>query len=410
MKWKKISLITIAIVLVSAAAFFLITGLGKKEKAVGIGNQTAGVYADKIIIGSTSALTGHVGFFAEYVEGARAYIKRVNERGGIWGRKIELVSYDDQYDPNKTVFYTQKLINEDKAFALLNYVGTPTGTRVMPLIEEAGIPLLGIGSGAQVFRTPVRKYVYNLRASYHQEVDAFVTGVVEELGIKKIAVFYQYDAYGFDGLEGVETSLKRYDLKPVAVASYERGTLEVEKALETISASQAEAVMIVGVYSPSAKFIKLARERGFNPLFGNLSFTGSEALASELGAAGNGVVVTQVVPPVTEAGKLTGVDEYVDALAKASPGHPATFSGLEGFMDAKVLVEGLQRAGQELTRKKLLQALEGIQQYDLGIDSTVDFSPTQHQGMQRVYLTHLQDGKFVLFENWQASENSLRNR
>ncbi|EKD46885.1 MAG: hypothetical protein ACD_67C00028G0002 [uncultured bacterium] len=349
-----------------------------------------------------------MGFFSEYINGANAYIKKINSEGGVFGRRIELLSYDDQYDPEKTVYYTQKLINDDKVFALLNYVGTPTGTKIVPIVEEAKIPLVGIGSGAQIFREPLKEYIYNLRPSYHQEADAFISGIVEELGIKKIAIFYQYDAYGFDGLKGAEISLERYGLKPTAIASYERGSLDVGGALATIKDSGAEAVFIVGVYGPTAEFIKQARAQNFNPIFGNLSFTGSEALAKELGADGNGVVVMQVVPPPTEKNLLIGVDDYINDLNASLPGHEATFSGLEGYADAEVFVEGLKRAGKELTRENFMNGLESIEKYDLGLASPVNFSATQHQGMQRVYATYLRDEKFVLFRDWKTAEFNVK--
>lgn len=378
-------------------------GLGKKPTvvtSVSHGDSENGIFSDRIVIGSSSALTGHVSFFAEYLFGAKAYFEKVNSKGGVLGRKVDLISYDDQYDPEMTVLNTQRLIAEDKVFSLFNYVGTPTTTKALPLINEAKIPLVGIGSGGEIFRNPFQKYVFNVRASYHQEIDAFVSGAVKELGIKKIAVLYQYDAYGLDGLKGAEISLARHGLEPVVSASYQRGTDDVEQALEIIMNSKAEAVIMVSVYSPAAKFIKLAKSQGYAPIFQNLSFCGSEALMSALGDQGDGVIVTQVVPPPTEKNLLIGVNEYIADLGTYFPERTGTFSGLEGFMDAKIFVEGLNRAGRELTREKFMQALESINSYSLGIASPVSFGTAQHQGMQRVYLTYIKDGKFELFGDW----------
>lgn len=403
--------IIFAILFLLVLLAFAVLILKNRDSSVGVNtnNLETGVFVDRIIIGSSAAMTGHVGFFVEYLNGAKAYLKKINDEGGIFGRKIELIAYDDQYDPQKTVYYTQKLINEDQAFALFNYVGTPTGEVAVPMINEAKIPLLGMGTGAEVFRNPFQKYIYNVRPSYHQEADAFIKGMVEDFGFKKIAVFYQYDAYGFDGLKGAGISLARYGLKPIVTASYERGTLDVESALAIIKDSGAEAVFIAGVYSPSAKFIKLAKAEGFNPVFGNLSFTGSEAFANELGEDGDGVVVTQVVPPPTEKNLLIGVDEYISAFSDFMPGHEATFSGLEGYADAEILIEGIRRSGQDITRDKFMNSLESIKKYDLGLASPVSFASDQHQGMQRVYLTYIKNGKFVLFSDWKDLKSEILN-
>lgn len=367
-----------------------------------------GISPDKIKIGSSSALTGHASFLgSEYIRGAEAYLKEINEQGGINGRKIELINYDDQYDPEKTIINTQKLINDEKVFILFNFVGTPTGVKAIPLVNEGKIPLVGLFTGAEAFRHPFQKYIFNIRASYYEEVGAFIQGIVEDLGIKKVAVFFQYDAYGIDGLTGAQIALAKYDLKPVAEASFQRGTLDVEEALKTIKDSEAEAVVMIGTYSPMAKFIKLARGEGYNPIFQNVSFVGSEALAQELGSDGNGVVVTEVVPPPYEKNLLIGVDDYTTLLKKYFPENEPTFGGLEGFANARILAEGLQRAGQEIDRDKFISAMESIKNFDLGLASPVSFSDTEHQGMRRVYVTYIKDGKFILFSDWQEAKSFI---
>lgn len=390
-----LSVFLAAVLLVWAAADFY-----KKSAKKPIDAEN-GVGKDSILVGSSLPLSGHVSFFSEYYYGGDAYFSKINDEGGVHGRKIKTVVYDDQYDPALTVFNTQKLINQDKVFALFNYVGTPTGIKVLPIINEARVPLVGIGTGAEVFRNPLQPYLFNLRASYYQEAEAFIKGVVEDLKMTKIAVFYQFDDYGFDGLKGAELAMAKYGLKPVVSASYRRGTLDVESAAEAIRNSGAEAIFMVSVYAPASKFIKLVRSGGYNPIFGNLSFVGSEALAADLGEDGNGVVVTQVVPPQAEKSILIGVDEYVAVLKKYFPDKSPTFSGFEGYLDAKIFVEGLERSGRELTREKFVRSLESIDKYSLDIASSVSFSKSNHQGMNRVYLTYIKDGKFNLFSDWQ---------
>lgn len=401
---KKILLGILTLGVVIGSLYYLVLSFGEPLSKTAI--ETPGVTDTAVMIGTSLPMTGHVSFFSEYYFGGQAYFDKVNDEGGVHGRKVRVKVYDDQYDPAKTVANTQRLISQDKVFALFNYVGTPTGIKALPLINEAKIPLVGIGTGADVFRNPVQPYVFNLRASYHQEAGAFIKGVVEDLKMTKVAVFYQFDDYGFDGLKGAEIALAKYGLKPVVTASYQRGSLDVEAAVGAISKSGAEAVFMVSVYAPASKFIKLVRSAGYNPVFGNLSFVGSEALAKELEAAGNGVVVTQVVPPQADKNILVGVNEYVAVLKKYYPEKTPTFSGLEGYLDAEILVEGLERAGLDLTREKFIRSLESISKYSLKIASTVDFSETNHQGMSRIYLTYIKDGKFVLFTDWQEVLNA----
>ncbi len=400
---KKILLGIMALGAIIVSLFYLALFFGGSLSETAI--ETPGVSDTAIMIGTSLPMTGHVSFFSEYYFGGQAFFDKVNDEGGVHGRKIRVKVYDDQYDPAKTVANTQRLISQDKVFALFNYVGTPTGIKALPLINEAKIPLVGIGTGADVFRNPVQPYVFNLRASYHQEAGAFIKGVVEDLKMTKVAVFYQFDDYGFDGLKGAEIALAGYGLKPVVTASYQRGSLDVEAAAEAVRKSGAEAVFMVSVYAPASKFIKLVRSKDYNPIFGNLSFVGSEALAKELGTAGDGVVVTQVVPPQADKNILVGVDEYVAVLKKYYPEKTPTFSGLEGYLDAEIMTEGLERAGPDLTRGKFIRSLESIRKYSLNIASTVNFSEKNHQGMSRIYLTYIKDGKFVLFTDWQEALN-----
>ncbi len=365
----------------------------------------SGVTDNEILIGSSLALEGHAGYLGtQSLRGALSYINFINEQGGIHGREIRLIAYDDGYDPPRCVFNTQKLINEDKVFALFNYVGTPTSVKIIPIVQEARIPLLGLITGANALRDPFKRYIINVRASYYQETGAMVKHLVEDLDIKEIAVFYQYDDYGFDGLRGTEIALKRFGLTPVATGSYIRGTLDVEDGLDKIMASGAQAVIMIGTYDPCARFIKLARSKDFNPIFHNVSFVGSDELARKLGRKGEGVFVTQVVPP-PEAPEirtlLWGAEECSSLLKKYFPEDELSFVGLEGYINARVLVEGLKRAGRDLNREKFIDAIDSIQEYSLGIANTLTFSPDDRQGLERVYFTRIKNGRFDLVVDWE---------
>jgi len=363
-----------------------------------------GVSDDRIRIGSSLALGGHAGYLGtQTLHGASAYLRHVNDSGGIHGRKIQLLAYDDGYDPPRCVFNTQKLIIEDRVFALFCYVGTPTTVKIIPIVEEAKIPLLGMFTGANALREPMNRYLINVRASYYQETGAAVKHLVEDLRIRKIAVFYQYDAYGFDGLRGTELALQRYGLVPVATGTYIRGTLNIEEGLRRIQNSGAQAVVMIGTYDPCAKFIRSSRSRGFDPIFYNVSFVGGDELARRLGADGEGVIVSQVVPPPASAeqnGALWGVAEYATLLRRYYPEDEPNFVGLEGYLNARVLVEGLRRSGRFLGRERFIDAIESIRDYDLGIANPLSFSPSDHQGLEQVYFTQIVGGRFTLIGDW----------
>ena len=359
--------------------------------------STSGVTPNEIVIGSSLALGGHASFLGtQYLHGAMCLIKEINSGGGIHHRRIRVIAYDDGYDPPRCVANTEKLIHKDKVFSLFCYVGTPTTVKIIDIVEENKIPLLGLFTGADKLRFPFRHYIFNVRSSYYQETNAVVRYFVEEKGLRRIAVFYQYDDYGFDGLKGTQIALQKYDLSPVATASFIRGTLDIEDALDKIQASRAQAVIMIGTYSPCAKFIKEARARQYNPLFHNVSFVGPDKLVQELGDAGEGVLITQVVPPPTERILLPATEQYSRLLGKYYPQDQPNFVSFEGFINARVLIEALRRAGRDITREGFIRALESIKEHYVGIGAVINFGPRDHQGIDDVYLTQVKNGQLQL--------------
>jgi branched-chain amino acid transport system substrate-binding protein len=356
-----------------------------------------GVSPDEILIGSSLALGGHASFLGtQYLHGAMCLIQKINDEGGIHNRKIKVIADDDGYDPPRCVANTNRLIHKDKVFCLFCYVGTPTTVKIIDIVEENKIPLLGIFSGADKLRFPFRHYIFNVRSSYYQETNAVVRYFVEEKGLRRIAVFYQYDDYGFDGLKGTEIALQKYYLSPVTTGSYIRGTLDIEEALDKIQASRAEAVIMIGTYSPCAKFIKKARARKYNPLFYNVSFVGADKLVQELGDAGEGILITQVVPPPTERILLPACEQYSHLLARYYPDDRPNFVSLEGFINARILIEALRRTGRDVTREGFIKALESIKEHYVGIGTAISFGPHDHQGIDDVYFTEVRNGQIQL--------------
>jgi len=369
--------------------------------------ETAGITDNEILIGSSAALGGHASFLGtQTIHGSMAYIKEVNESGGVNGRQIRLISYDDQYDPPKTVANTQKLISQDGVFALFDYVGTPTSVKIIDMVHEAKIPLLGLFTGAEDLRTPFRPYIFNVRDSYYSEAEGAIDHFVNKLGKKKIAVLYQEDAFGKAVLSGIQISLDKRGLKPVATDTYVRGTMDVEDALTNIKKSNADVVIMVGTYTPLAKFIELSHQSKFKPYFHTVSFIGSEAYGTEIikreGIDKNEykkIIVTQVVPSPNSEEYAT-VREYKKLLKKHFPQDTPNYVSLEGFINAKVLVKALKDSGKDITREKFITELENMNNIDLGIGKSLSYSTSNHQGLRGIYYSSLSpDGIFHIFSN-----------
>lgn len=380
----------------------LISGCGQSNTPPAEFQTPPGVTRDTIVLGSSLALKGHASYLGiQTLRGALSYLNKVNEDGGIYGRKIRIIAYDDSYDPPQCLLNTQRLIVEDQVFALFCYVGTPTTVKILPFLAEAKIPLLGIFTGANALRQPFNSYVINVRASYYQEIEAAVRHLVNELHIRKIGVFYQYDAYGFDGLTGTELALRQYGLKPIARSYYIRGTTNIEDSLQRMQDAKAEAVVMIGTYNPCAKFIKRAAAHGFNPIFYAVSFVSAGELARRLRRVNESIIImSQVVPPPEDPSQSGSASQYVALLKQYFPNDKPTFVGLEGFINAQVLVKGLRAAGRNLTRERFIRGIESVRDFQLWPGVHVSFGPDDHQGLEQVYFTWLQDGRFRLLKNW----------
>jgi branched-chain amino acid transport system substrate-binding protein len=363
-----------------------------------------GVTDSDIVVGMSTVLTGPASFLGtSFKSGAEAYLATVNEKGGVRGRKIKLIAYDDGYEPAKTVPNVSKLIKEDKVFCLLGNVGTPTTMAILPMITQEKVPLFAPFTGAQPLRRPKERYVLNYRASYNQEVEEFVRGMVDVLHHKKIAVFYQDDPYGKVVLEATRIALeKRGILTPIVTGTFKRNTEDIEEGLRQVMGGKPDAVVMVGTYAACAKFIIRGKELGFAPVYMNVSFVGPDKLAELLGRAGEGEVVTNVVPPLhgEAVQNYAGVREYLQAMKKNFPGTTPSMVGLEGFLATKVFVEGLKRAGRELTRESFIAAVEDIRDLDIGAGNKISFSLINHQGSQMVYPTVIRNGRYQLIKDW----------
>ena len=345
---------------------------------------------NRVVIGQSAAFTGPAAQLGiQMSRGAKIYFDQINAAGGVNGRAIELRTLDDGYEPDRCKANTEKFIKDD-AFALFAYVGTPTCVAALPLINESKIPLLGPFTGAEVLRDPFSRYMFHVRASYYDET-AVIVKQLTNLDLRKIAVFRQNDSYGQAGLDGVVRALKPLNLKPVAIGTFERNTVDVAASVKAIMPAQPDAIVQIGAYKACAAFIREARKAGYGGVFYNVSFVGTQALADELGKDGAGVVITQVMPPPFST--TTPISrEYLDAIRRAGDAQP-NYSSMEGYVAAKVLVEGLKRAGRNLTRDALIQGLESISNASFG-GFLVNFGPRHHTASSFVDLSMLTgDGK-----------------
>ena len=360
-----------------------------------------GVSDKEVKLASCAALDGPSRMLGiETVEGATTYINYINDQGGVNGRKVQLLAFDDGYDPARADACFNRLLTE-KVFAAGFFVGTPTAAKYVPLAQQDKLPVVGLFTGAQLLYEPMKHYIVNVRASYYDETREQVNSLWEDLGARKIAVLYQNDAFGKTVLEGVKLALDKYKSAPVASGTFERGTLDVDKGLADVQAGHPQAVVLVGPYAPVAAIVKKAHAKGWHPLFLTVSFVGTEQFIKEAGNDAEGTIITQVVPPPDRT-DLPTVKLYQEALHKYFPNSKPTFVSEEGFIDAMIFAEGLKRAGKDVTREKFIEGIESMHGTDLGLGPKLhaNYSASSHKGLNQVYVTVVKGGKPELVNNW----------
>ena len=374
---------------------FLLVSWSSSVLATDVTQPSPGISATEIRLGQSCALSGPSQYLGRnFQAGLLACFAEVNSAGGINGRLIRLVTRDDRYEPTRAIENTRKLIDDDDVFLLIGPVGTPTSLAVVPMVEARGVPFFGPFSGAEFLREPFRKYVVNVRASYHQEMEAICAYLVEQRGFERIACFYQNDGYGQSGLEGIRRALAKRGLSLAAEGTYERNTTAVKNSLLRIRRCRPEAIVMAGAYRPCAEFIKLARRTlPHQPMYCNISPVGSEALTRELGPDGEGCLISQVVLHPHDR-SVPVVAEFNDAM-DAYQGHvDKGFIALEGYLVGKLFCRIMAQIPGEPTREVFLETLAQGATYDLG-GEVLEFGPNDHQGMDQVYLTIIEDGQVV---------------
>jgi branched-chain amino acid transport system substrate-binding protein len=352
-----------------------------------------GVTGSAIVLGQSAAFTGPAAQLGlDMNAGARAYFKTINDSGGVHGRRIELLTRDDAYNPDRAEENTRAFIEQDNVFALFGYVGTATSTAALPTFSGADVPFIAPVTGESSMREPFNRSIFNMRASYVDETEKLVEHLYT-IGIHRIAVFYQNDAYGYAGLDGVNRAMAKRKLLLVASSSADTNSVEVTRAGDALMADRPDAIIQICSYSTCAALIKAMRARGYGGQFLNVSFVNGKALLELLGPQALGVIVSQVVPFPWGA-TIPLQREYTIAMKQLGVAELG-FGSMEGFIAAKVFVEALRRAGINPTRTKLVTALEGMTDFDVS-GFKVSFDPKNHAGSRFVDITLIgRGGRFV---------------
>jgi branched-chain amino acid transport system substrate-binding protein len=362
-----------------------------------------GVSADKIVFGQATALEGPASALGLGMKmGLEAAFAEINKAGGVKGRKLELKSVDDGYEPTKSIEAVKKLLEEDKVFAIAGTVGTPTAAATQPIATAAGAPFIGAFTGAEFLREPYKPLVLNIRASYFQETEAMVEHLTKDLGASKIAIMYQDDAFGQAGLAGVKKALDKRQMQLAGEGTFERNTVAVKTALLAIKKAEPHAVIMISPYKPAAEFIKLAKQIKLDVTFVNISFVGSDALAKELGPVGAGVVITQVVPFPKDAA-IPVVGRYHASLKANAPDAQPGFVSLEGYLVGRAIIAALEKVSGDLTRQTLIETVQKAGTLDLDGFKLV-YGPSNNRGSDQVFLTVIQaDGSFKAVDRLEKS-------
>ena len=360
-----------------------------------------GIFDERVLFGQSAAFTGPAQELGSNMgRGIRAAFHEVNEAGGIHGRRLELVSLDDAYEPEAAIANTLELIEQESIFGLIGAVGTPTSRSAVPVAESMGVPYIAPFTGAAFLRDAKWETVVNLRASYYQETEEMVARLTEDLGIERIAIVYQDDSYGRAGYRGVIGALERREMEPAAIGLYTRNTRAVKTAILDLGEGAPEAVIIIGAYQPVAELIEWARYTGLDLVFMTISFVGSNALALELGPDGAGVFVTQVVPfPWDDS--IPIVASYLEALESFDHTAVPGFVSLEGYLAGRLAIAGLEICGRDVDRACFLDSLSSTSIADLD-GFQLRYGKDDNQGSDKVFLTVIgSDGRYHSIDSLQ---------
>jgi ABC-type branched-subunit amino acid transport system substrate-binding protein len=347
--------------------------------------QVPGVSTTTVRIGQSTPLTGSNAELGNDIRnGALAYFRKVNDAGGVHGRHIELITLDDGNQVPRAEANTKKLVEDEPVFALFGYPSATLSRPALPFVEKHRVPFIGPFTGADPMRV-FNKYVYNIRASYADELEKIVDHF-QSLGVKRFSIVYYDDVVGRENLTAVERALKKRNLDAVSKAAFkDRAKPDIDAGLKEVAKGSPDVVILTTLFKASADFIRLAQKSGVGAQMASNSFPGASPLAKELGKDGAGTIVATVVPPPTKR-SLPLVHEYQAAIEKQLGKKEYSFTSFEAYIGAKVMVEAMRKSGPKLTREAFMRELDAMKDYDAG-GYNVGFSPTNHNGSSFVELT-----------------------
>jgi ABC-type branched-subunit amino acid transport system substrate-binding protein len=347
----------------------------------------------QILIGQTVGITGSAAATVkESMLGAALYLDHVNARGGVAGQKVEVVALDDKFDPKLTLENARTLIEKKGVIALFMTRGTPHTQGIVPVLEQHGVPLVGPSTGAMVLHAPVPRFVFNVRAPYQREVEKAITHL-NTLGVRRIGVVHVDDTFGADGLAGAQAGFKANSLEALFIEKFDRAKPDFSAMAPRVQKAQPQAVIFIGTGGAVVDGIKALRAAGVGGQIITLSNNASGGFVKALGDQARGVVVTQVFP--SERSMNFPVIKEAMEFARARKLDGLTPAMVEGYVNAKVLVEALRRAGPKSGRESLHAALEGLRKYDIG-GLELSYSSTDHSGLDFSDLSIIStDGRFL---------------
>jgi branched-chain amino acid transport system substrate-binding protein len=347
----------------------------------------------QLIVGQTTGFTGPVAPGAkENTVGAQLYFDHINDQGGIHGQRIDLVSLDDKFDPKLTVLNARKLITERNAIALFMIRGTPHSQAVIPLLEEFKVPLVAPSTGAMLLHKPVHPWIFNVRATYQREAEKVVTHLTS-IGVARIALVHVDDSFGEDSAAGAQKGFERAKLKPLFLEKFDRAKPDFKDISAKAAKLEAQAVFIIGSAGAVSDGTKSIREAGSRAQIVTISNNASGGFVKLMGPYAHGTIVSQVFP--YERSLAAPIVKEARGLAKARGLPDITPAMMEGYAGAKVLVEGLRRAGPNPTRAKLVTALETFRKFDIG-GMEVTYTSANHTGLDYADLSIIDHaGRFL---------------
>ena len=358
-----------------------------------------GVTDAEIVLGSWGPQDGPAGAYGVIDRAVAAYFKMVNEQGGINGRKIRFIYENDSYQPAKTVAAVKKLVEEDKVFALVAGLGTAQNLAVMDYLVQNNVPHVAPATGSTAMAVPLKKIVYAVQINYLTEATLLIQYALDQLGSKKIAVFYQNDSFGKEGLDAVNAELKKRGLPEAVGVSYEAADTNFAAQALKLQTSGADTVILWAVPKPGGSVIAEMSKIGFKPKMLASAVINDPAIFQLAGSGIESLVIPAWIPAYDD---LTNpkIVEYQEVMKKYAPNEQIGGFSLSGYCEAMVLAEGLRRAGKNLTRETFLQAMDQMQNYAGSPLPNVSYSPTDHAGVKTAYLQKAQGGKWVSFTDW----------